>query len=86
MDANSIIGTKENKVELSREKEAEAKRLEVKKEEKVKEVRDEYMTRIKKAKTAAEKERLLTEMQNRIKSVADELERVRRSSRPWRRP
>ena len=33
------------------------------------------MTRIKKAKTAAEKERLLTEMQNRIKSVADELER-----------
>ena len=33
------------------------------------------MTRIKRAKTAAEKERLLTEMQNRIKSVADELER-----------
>ena len=39
----------------------------MKKEEKVKEIRDEYMNRIKNAKTAADKERMLTEMQNRIK-------------------
>ena len=56
------IMTEENQRELATEKKAEAQRLQAKKEEKVKEIRDEYMSRLKGAKTAAEKERMLTEM------------------------
>jgi hypothetical protein len=56
------IMTEENQQELATEKKAEAQRLQAKKEEKVKEIRDEYMGRLKGAKTAAEKERMLTEM------------------------
>ena len=56
------IATKENQEELAKERAEEAQRLQVKKEEKVKEVREEYMNRLKGAKSAADKERLLTEM------------------------
>lgn len=73
------IGTDECQRELVKEKEEENNRLDVKKEEKVKEIRDEYMDRIKRARTAAEKERMLTEMQNRIKTVEAEQEKERKA-------
>jgi hypothetical protein len=60
--ANRGIGTKEDRDELVAEKTAELKRLEIAKDEKLKELRDEYMGRIAGAKNAAEKERLLTDM------------------------
>jgi ATPase subunit of ABC transporter with duplicated ATPase domains len=72
------IATVECKKELHEEKEAEKNKLEQKKEEAIKDIRDEYMNRIKNAKNAADKERLLTEMQKRINAAEDEMDRARK--------
>jgi len=69
----------EAKQELAQEQKVEKERLDRNKEEKVKEIRDEYMDRMRRARTAAEKERLLTEMQHKIKSVESELEKERKA-------
>lgn len=69
----------EAKQELEKEQREEKERLDRNKEEKVKEIRDDYMERMRRARTSAEKERLLTEMQSKIKSVESELDRERKA-------
>lgn len=61
------------------EKKALLEQQDIKKEEKVKEIRDESMSRVKTARTAAEKERLLTEMQQRIKAAEAEADKERKA-------
>lgn len=75
---NGGIGTDEFKKELSDEKQSEQDKIEKKKEEEIKSIRDEYMSRIRGAKNPADKERLLTEMQARIKAAEDEAERLKK--------
>ena len=48
------------------------------KDQKVAEVREEYMNRLKFAKTDNEKEKILEEMQRRLKSIEDELSKERK--------
>jgi len=63
------IGSREDRAEVAAEKAVELQRLEKVKDEKLKEVRDEYMSRIANAKNAAEKERLLTDMQSALEAA-----------------
>lgn len=59
---NEGISTPEFKKELKEEKQQEADRLDRNKEEAIKDIRDEYMKKINRAKNPADKERLMTEM------------------------
>lgn len=64
---NEGIGTQEFKAELKDEVKKEADRIDKNKEEAIKDIRDEYMKKIGRAKNPADKERLMTEMQAKIK-------------------
>jgi hypothetical protein len=72
------ISTPENRAERAAEKEKEATRLDEKKELAIRDIRDEFMGKIRAARSEGEKERLLTEMQERIRQAEQDAERERR--------